>query len=211
MPIYMSYGSDRGDVGSSGKGQVHGMRLGSKTITPRTLLQVIGDAQLHGGQAGFGSDKSIHAYQYSLSGQSGSSSHPTGKRQHPPFTIIKEVDQTSPAMYQAAAAGMTGNRPTPKLHINFYKTSAQGKPQHYFTIILTDAALGGIRRMPHHATDRVEYRAGGNPVILKALPPHPSRHSNPRTHELEEISLTFAKIEVTWTSGAGAASDDWNP
>lgn len=30
MPIYMSYGSNKGDVGRAGKGQVHGMSLGLK-------------------------------------------------------------------------------------------------------------------------------------------------------------------------------------
>jgi len=161
MPIFVNYGSIVGDIGST-KGQVHGLGLGSKVLTPGNVVHWVSLAPMDGNIA---------------------TGHSSGKRQHEPFRIVKEVTPSSPAVFQAAVAGMTGNRVNPRLDINFYKTNKQGKLLPYFTITLTNAALAGIHPKPH-------------PRKIGAS-------------ELEEINFTFQKIDFKWLSGGTSAADDW--
>ncbi|MEO1250741.1 MAG: type VI secretion system tube protein TssD [Pseudomonadota bacterium] len=66
---------------------------------------------------------------------------PTGKRQHKPLTIVKELDEASPLL----ADTMTRNGGIDEIEFRFYRPSSQGARQHYFTITLNDAQISGIR------------------------------------------------------------------
>ena len=162
MPIYLSFASPTMTT-SLGKGRVHGMKQGLRTITPGNMR---------------------FAIQSPIDPATGQSS---GKRQHEPLTITKEVDRASP-LYLAA---LYNNEAFHTVHLNFFKPNPQGKEELYFTITLTDAALVGLGRKPHPhkpSTGRQQFL----------------------TNELEEIKLTFQKIDYTWTKGGISSSDDWD-
>jgi type VI secretion system Hcp family effector len=77
--------------------------------------------------------------------------------------------------------------------IEFVRPGPRGKEEVYQTIELTNAQIAAIQRGENHG-------AAGNGAEGKD------------THETEEISLTFEKIEVTNDKEAKTATDDWlNP
>ena len=173
MPIYVNFSAIGGNVLNVRKGQVYGMTQGLKTITPSNLSRMgwVAAGESHGLN---------HTPVDPATGQ------PSGKRQHEPITIRKEVDSASP-LYLTALAN---NKVFPKLDLNFLKTNAQGKTEPYFTITLTNAALVSIGRKP--------------------APRPPSGRQQYVTNELEEIKITFQKIVYTWIKGGISSSDDWD-
>jgi type VI secretion system secreted protein Hcp len=106
----------------------------------------------------------------------------TGKRQHQPIRIVKEVDQTTPQLFQAL---VTNETLTAK--IEFWRPLADGSGTlaNVFTITLTNALISSIKVASAEAPDSEEFE------------------------ELEEVQLVYQKIEVTWVGGKTAA-DDWN-
>jgi type VI secretion system secreted protein Hcp len=111
------------------------------------------------------------------------SGQPTGQRVHQPLTITKVFDKSSPLLYTALT---TGER-LPTCEIKWYRTSAAGKQEHYFTIKLEDAIITNITaRMPN------------------CQDPEQAHF----TH-LEDVSFTYRKISWTHEIGATSGSDDW--
>lgn len=162
MPIFVTFATPTNGA-NSGKGRVHSMKQGLKTLTPGNLRF----ATLSATDLGSGSF--------------------AGRRQHEPITITKEVDEASPLYITV----LSNNGTLQKLNLNFVKTNSHGKPEPYFTITLTDAAILSVVRKP--ATS----------------PPSVGRERYD-THELEEIKLTFQKIVYTWAKGGISFSDNWD-
>jgi type VI secretion system secreted protein Hcp len=104
----------------------------------------------------------------------------SGKRQHQPVTIVKEVDQTSPQLFQAL---VTNETLTAK--IEFWRPLADGSGTltPVFTITLASAFISSIKVASSEAPD---------------------------IEELEEVQFVYQKIEVTWVEGGKTATDDWN-
>ena len=72
---------------------------------------------------------------------------PTGKRKHAPISIVKEIDKSSPSLYQALVTGEQLSNVTFK----YYRISPQGHEEHYFTQKLEDAAIISISmKTPGH-------------------------------------------------------------
>jgi type VI secretion system secreted protein Hcp len=169
MPIYLNHSFTGTAVPGLAKGQVYGMTLGSKPVTPRSV-----------GVAVSGWNYGAQVPHDASSGQT------SGKRQHTLLTITKETDVSSPQLLNAKWKSEL----IPTINLNFLrKRSPQGGEQPYFTITLTNGAIASYRT---YHTQR-----GGPPRVGVS------------THELEEISFTFQKIEITNVSGGVTASDDW--
>ena len=66
----------------------------------------------------------------------------SGKRQHSPVTIIKELDKSSPQFFLAAVSNETLKSVTCTL----YRTAAGGMTRAYYKIALTNAAVVEIRQ-----------------------------------------------------------------
>jgi type VI secretion system secreted protein Hcp len=66
----------------------------------------------------------------------------SGKRQHSPITVTREVDSASPKLYQALCTNEAFTEAT----ISFFKPSKEGKPVVYHTITLTNGAIADIRQ-----------------------------------------------------------------
>ena len=69
------------------------------------------------------------------------SGQPTGQRVHKPVVITKVFDKASPLLL---AALTSGERLT-KVEIQWYRTSAAGTQEHYYTTVLEDAIIVDIR------------------------------------------------------------------
>jgi type VI secretion system secreted protein Hcp len=108
---------------------------------------------------------------------------PTGKRQHKPITITKEVDKSSPVLYNI----LVTNENIPEWSLQFWQPSSSGKEFQHYTIKLTNANIAGIRL-----------------EMLNNKYPENMQHK-----ECEHISFTYQKIEWTWTDGGITAEDDW--
>lgn len=62
---------------------------------------------------------------------------PTGRRQHSPFTIVKQFDKASPKLFEACATG----RHIPSAILSVRRAGATGQPETFYTITLTDCLI----------------------------------------------------------------------
>ena len=113
---------------------------------------------------------------------------PTGKRMHKPFVITKELDKSSPLLYNA----LVNNENITKWELQFWTpqlsaATGVGAEKQHFTIKLTNANIASIH-----------FRS------LNNKNPDMTRYA-----EYEEISFTYQKIEWTWVDGGITAMDDW--
>lgn len=106
----------------------------------------------------------------------------TGKRQHEPLTITKELDRSSPILHAMQA----NNEAIKEWELQFYRPSTStGVETQHFTIRLTNAAIASIRmEMPNNKRPE-----------LTGL------------ETFEEVAFVYERIEWTWTEGAITASD----
>jgi len=65
----------------------------------------------------------------------------TGRRQHRPITIVREVDQASPLLWQALCT----NESFQSASLQFVRPNSNGKETVYYTINLTNGAIVGYR------------------------------------------------------------------
>jgi type VI secretion system secreted protein Hcp len=127
----------------------------------------------------------VHAFNVQIiSPRDAASGLPTGKRQHQPITILKEVDKSTPLLWNA----LVNNENLTSWVLKFYATSAAGVEQQIYTISLTNANIASINES---MLDN-EIAASAN------LPMR------------EEIAFTYQKITWTWTEGGITATDDWS-
>lgn len=100
-------------------------------------------------------------------------------RKHDPITVIREVDAASPKLYEA----LSTNEALQEVVLKVYKP---GDPKKYKIVTLQGATISKISKV------NSQHSGGQND-----------------THELEEISFTFAKITFTNVMGGKSATDDW--
>jgi type VI secretion system secreted protein Hcp len=111
----------------------------------------------------------------------------TGKRQHKPFVITKEIDQSSPRLYGALA----NNENLTVWELQFWalakSATATGAEVMRYSVTLTNASIASIAfRMANNTDPEFENRA-----------------------EYEEIAFTYQAIEWTWVAGNVKVTDHW--
>ena len=104
----------------------------------------------------------------------------TGRRQHSPVTIVKELDKSSPQFFTAAVTNETLRTVTCTLY-----RSAGGAMHAYYKIVLTNASI-------------VEIKDSGDGV-----------NGSAQGDERERISFAYQKIELTDLDSSTSAIDDW--
>ena len=109
---------------------------------------------------------------------------PSGKRQHMPIRFVKEWGAATPQIFTA----LTTNEVLPTVSFEFTRTNANGEEYVYYSIKLTDASISDLRQFTS------DNPAGGT--------------KGGSSMELEEVSLTFRKIEVESKDGKTMATDD---
>ena len=108
---------------------------------------------------------------------------PTGKRQHKPFVISKEIDKATPLLYYA----LVNNENIKTWKLEYWQPSKSGAEQQHYTIELTNASIASIRH-----------------EMLNNKYPENMQHK-----EREHISFCYQKITWTWVDGGISAEDDW--
>jgi type VI secretion system secreted protein Hcp len=104
----------------------------------------------------------------------------TGRRQHSPITIVKELDKSSPQFFTAAATNETLKSVTCSL----YRTASNGT-RAYYKIALTNATI-------------VEIKDSGDGV-----------NGTAQGDERERVSFSYQKIVLTDLDSNTVAADDW--
>ena len=113
---------------------------------------------------------------------------PTGKRQHKPFMLTKEVDIATPRLYTLLA----NNEPLTDWELQFWTAQTKGaagagaEVQHY-TVRLFDARLVGLQFQMPDLRD---------PALAKLA-------------EREVLSFVYGRIQWAWTAGGLMAEDSW--
>jgi len=110
---------------------------------------------------------------------------PSGKRIHKPIVFTKQWDAASPKLFQA----LVNNENLKSVLFEFIKTDKSGKEGVHFRIKLTNASIASMKSYVD-LTDK-----SGDPYDA---------------HELEDVELTFQKIELEDLDGKTSAIDDWS-
>jgi len=112
----------------------------------------------------------------------------TGKRQHKPLVITKELDKSTPLLYVA----LTSNENLTDVELKYYRPQIRamggiGLEVNHFNIKLTNATITSIRMlMPNN------------------------KHQELKQFETyEEVAFTYEKIEWTWVEGGITGWDSW--
>ena len=104
----------------------------------------------------------------------------SGKRQYSPITFTKEWGAASPQIFQA----LSTNEILPTVEFDFVRSNALGEQTVYYTMKLTNATVSALK----------SYIGGAGTTDQRAL---------------EDVSITFQKIEVEDKEGKTMAMDDW--
>lgn len=108
---------------------------------------------------------------------------PTGKRMHKPFVITKEVDKSTPLLYNA----LVNNENIVEWELQFWQPSTTGAEVQHYTVKLANASIASIEfHMPNNKDAQ----------LMKFV-------------EYEEVAFTYQKIEWIWVNGGITAMDSW--
>ena len=67
----------------------------------------------------------------------------TGKRQHKPIKIVKQVDKTSPLFFKA----LCNNEPVTRAEFRFFRRLSDKSEHHYQTILIENAYVSSYRQV----------------------------------------------------------------
>lgn len=108
----------------------------------------------------------------------------TGKRQHRPFKIVKEVSRSSIALRDAWIKGLT----IKNAELRLYRPSQIGAEVNYFTYRFVGIRIVSIR----------DWMANNNDAAVVNLP------------HMQEITFTYDTIEWVYMETGEAATDTWS-
>lgn len=108
---------------------------------------------------------------------------PVGKRVHKGMTLTKEIDKSSPKLFQALSSG----EQLKKVTLEFFRISPKGAEEVYYTIILENAVLVSARTWVPNVLDSNFQQMG----------------------HMEDFGLTYEKIIWTWTPDGIESQDSW--
>lgn len=108
---------------------------------------------------------------------------PSGKRQHKPIIITKEVDKSSPLLYNV----LVQNENISEWSLKCWRPSTTGQEEQYYTIDLVNASIASIQ--------------------LEML--NNKYQDNMQHKEREHVAFAYQKITWTYEDGGITAEDDW--
>jgi type VI secretion system secreted protein Hcp len=111
------------------------------------------------------------------------SGQPSGQRVHKPLTFTSALNKASPMLYQALATGEM----LPTVEVRWFRTSGDGKQEHFFTTKLEDATV----------------------VDIHTVLPHAQNGDNENYTQLIKTSLAYRKVSWSHVVAGTEASDDW--
>ena len=129
-----------------------------------------------------------YAFSYAVtSPRDAATGQASGKRQYSPVTFVKEWGAASPQLFQAAVT----NEVLKSVLFEFVHTTAEGEEEVFETVKLTNATVS-------HIKDSFDGRNGGGGA----------GNHGPSGPTMEEVALTFQKIEIENKPGKTMAVDD---
>ena len=109
---------------------------------------------------------------------------PTGRRIHGPLTITKEIDKSSPKLFQA----LTSGEQLSSAKLEYHRISPKGTEELYYTVEIRNAVITSIRK-----------------YVPNCLDPQ-----NKTIGHMEDVSFTYETIIETFTPNGIEAQDSWN-
>lgn len=111
------------------------------------------------------------------------SGQPSGQRRHKPFLFTCTLNKSVPMIYNALGSGETLS----KVEVKWYRTSSDGKQEHFFTTKLTDAII----------------------IDVDLNMPHTQDSASSNFTQLLTVCLAYRKIEWEHVAAGTSGSDDW--
>lgn len=121
-----------------------------------------------------------HAIEIPKSPQTGL---PTGKRIHCPMTVTKEIDKSSPKLFQA----LTSGEQMKEVVLEYYRISPKGMEEKYYSVKLQNAIITSIRSWMPNCLVPADKQMG----------------------HMEDVSFTYEKIVWTFDADGIEAEDSW--
>jgi len=109
---------------------------------------------------------------------------PTGKRQHEPLRITKEIDKSTPLLMKA----LIDNERLRQFELRYWRPAASGQEVQYYTIVLRNARIVSIQQ-----------------EMLNNKYPENMQHK-----EREHVSFVYETIEWIYEDGGIATEDGWH-
>ena len=107
----------------------------------------------------------------------------SGRRVHRAMTLTKEIDKSTPMLYQALCT----NEMLTEVILNWYRLDGTGEYEKYFYITMENAFITRIRPWVPNVLDR----------------------ANETMKHMEDISLSYEKIIWTWEPDGIEYEDAW--
>ena len=149
------------------KGSTQGL-ISEGAFTPESVGNIY--------QNGHENEIFIDSYEYGASTPiNHATGQPTGQRTHDALSIVKLVDKSSPILFEAHNKGET----LTSVEIKIYRTSYNGKQEHFYTIALEDVRIININSSSSQELDPTEF-----------------------------ISFSYRKIELRHEIASTSSSDD---
>ena len=111
------------------------------------------------------------------------SGQPAGQRVHRPFRFTVALNKTVPLLYNALASGEM----LPTVTLKWFRTSVEGRQEHFFSTRLTDATV----------------------VDIDCQMPHCQDANKSEFTQLIQVALAYRKIEWEHTVAGTSGADDW--
>ncbi|MDY0361139.1 MAG: Hcp family type VI secretion system effector [Desulforegulaceae bacterium] len=108
---------------------------------------------------------------------------PTGQRIHHPLLITKEIDKSSPLLYQACCSGEQFK----EVSLSYYRINEKGQEEHYYSIKLQNAII----------------------VSMRTYKPLTFLEENKPYKDMEDVQFTYEKIIWTYESDGIESEDSW--
>ncbi|PKH26766.1 type VI secretion system tube protein Hcp [Enterobacterales bacterium CwR94] len=156
-------------------------------IPPYMWLKDDGGAEIKGSVDVMGREGSIeiiglsHGIQLPVEGSNG---RITGTRRHSSMRIEKEVDNSTPYLYRAAATGQT----LESAEIRFYNINNAGQEVCYYTVIMENVKVTGVN----------------------CSVPNVKLSGNDKINHVESVSMQYEKIIWKINDGNIQYADSWN-
>lgn len=109
---------------------------------------------------------------------------PTGKRQHKPFVITKEFDQSTPLLFNALA----GNERMERFELSYWRALPTGSEYIAYTVQLYGARLCGIKQV----------------MLNNAF------SENVSIREMDQLSFTYDSMTVEWNERGITGQIGWD-
>ena len=111
------------------------------------------------------------------------SGQPSGQRVHKPFCFTVALNKAVPLLYNALASGEM----LPNVTLKWFRTSVEGRQEHFFSTRLTDATI----------------------VDIDCQMPHCQDLSKSDFTQLIRVALGYRKIEWEHTVAGTSGAEDW--